>query len=290
MRFAVPLAVVVLLLTHSRARPCSLAEAPMPGALPADSATMNARPLLFALVEADPVLRHDNGAVVPLEVVDALAGTFSGHLLTRVWRPVEPLAAGKYVFEGAADPNTGMTTINFFVDPALPLEAPALGDATFHLTIDEPEEGGCGAMSSCDGVDFTQLELTLPTGGPELLRLELTNPATGHRRVELVAPSDFGGDHATVLLFNSPNRWPGSFKNTRMCVLATPLTDYGAIGPTADLGCFDPTRDDPRVNDTRGGCSTADPRGSMWLWLSVLLLAQARVRDLERTGERRAGR
>lgn len=281
MRLTVTLAALLLVAsTAPSALPCSLVEGPLPVNFPLPAATLNANPVFFSPVEVDPTLERVGGESVALEVDDDLAGTFNGFLLTRAWRPVEPLTEGMYLVNGIAAAHGGTAGMDFFVDPELPLELAPLTGATVHVTLDEPEEGGCGAISSCDDVDFTKLEVFVSEEAEvDFLRLELTNPKTGRRRVELVAVSPTGTGDRSVLLWNNSNRWPGSFKTTRMCVSATPFTDDGAIGPTADLGCFDPDDDDPRVTDTRG-CSTAGAEGSMGLWLGLLVVLRHRGRRL----------
>lgn len=254
---------------------CSLALGPDPASSPEPDETLHARPVFFVPVDTEPTLRRVGGAEseLELELAEDFASTFTGFTLTRAWRPTEPLAAGSYRIDGVATAGGGVIDFEFFVDPQLPTEAPALEGVTLAVRIDEPDEGGCGAMSSCDGVDFTKLELRVPETSPvTALRVEVRNPKTNLRRIELVDVPDFAQNgQRPVIIWNNPSRWPGSFKSARLCVTAQPLIDSGAIGPTLDLGCFDPDGEDPRVIDERG-CSTGHSNGPlMVVWLGLLV-------------------
>lgn len=257
------------------ARPCSLAAGPQPGALPRDSATLNARPLLFVQVDVEPTLTllEPTPTPIALELVDTLAGTFSGHTLMRAWRPAAPLATGQYLLVGAAHEGSPTNEVRFFVDPTLPLDAPALVDATLLVTLDDSSDSGCGF--SCG--NLTRLEIRVPEAtDADLLRIEVRNPRTGLRRIELAAIPSFAiNGLREVPIWNDQGRWPGSFRRAGMCVQVTPLTEFGAIGPTADLGCFDPQGDDPRVVD-ESGCGGATHGGTMGVWFALLFIIRAR--------------
>jgi len=267
-------------LAADRALPCSLAESPEPGFLTAEGTTTGPLPLFLSQVASQPqLIRVDDPTATPiaLETVEELSGMFVRFELTRVWRPAAALTSGQYRAVGVLD-TASMSEVTFFVDDTLIATPPTLSDITLAVTIDEPEEGGCGSFSSCDGVDFTRLDLTLPVDtSTDIFRLEINNPKTGLRRVELIRTPDFSGN-STITVFDNDNRFPGSFKRDRLCLTLTPIAEEGFIGAPFDVGCFDPDGDDPRVTDERG-CSTGQSgHGSMLIWLVALLLAHRATR------------
>ncbi len=267
-------------LAGGKALPCSLAENPEPGFLTAEGTTTGPLPLFLSQVTSSPqLIRVDDPTATPiaLETVEDLAGMFVRFELTRVWRPTAPLTSGEYQAVGIMD-TASQNEVIFFVDDTLVATPPTLSDVTLTVTIDDPEEGGCGSFTSCDGVDFTRLDLTLPAdASTDIFRFEIKNPKTGLRRIELIRTPEFSGD-ATIIVFNNANRFPGSFKRDRLCLTLTPIAEEGFIGEPFDVGCFDPDGDDPRVTDERG-CSTGQSgHSSMLIWLLALLLAHRATR------------
>lgn len=263
------------------ARPCSLVEGPEPGLLPAPGSTTGPLPALLAAVGIEPTLVRfgdPEGTPIPLVPDETLASLFIRFQLTRAWRPAAPLPSGQYRFMTGFDFEFPSDT-SFFVDAALAPEVLTLSDVTLLVTLDEPESPGCGSFTSCDDVDFTKLELSFPSTVPtDTFRLEIRNPKTGRRRLELVALPGFGSPAPSILVWDNPQRFPGSFKRDELCLSLTPISEDGTLGTLFDLGCFDPNRrGDPRILDQRGGCSTGHAGElSMLMWLVAVLALRAR--------------
>jgi hypothetical protein len=271
-------------LADGPAIPCSLIGGPMPGALPVDGATTGPLPLIVSGFGSQPGLEKvgdPHQTFIPLVRDAEFVGFFVNGQLGAAWRPPTPLEAGEYLVLGALTDGGGDPFPTIFVDPTLVDTKPTLGPVELRARLEEDDGVGCNVNDGdCSGVDGTSLTLDLPVDTePELFLLEVRNPKTNLRRVELVASPAFAGTTArTIFFLNNPQRFPGSLKSDRLCFTLTPISDEGVLGDLVDLGCIRPDDDDPRVNDTRG-CSTGGTNhGTLALWLAALLATRALTR------------
>lgn len=254
-------------------RACSLVEGPMPASLPVSGATTGPSPLLIGPATPNgTLLTRLDAPQTPIAVVvdETLTDLFVRTSPVRAYRPASPLPAGAYTWLGVHVGAGGPA--EFFVDPELAEAPPTVATPpTLSVTLSDPEESGCGGGTSCDGVDFTALTIVFPAGTePEIALLEVRNPATGARRVEIVALETWAPE-ARVLVWDNPERFSGSLKSTRLCFAIHPVSEEGFVGAAVDLGCVDPRGDDPRVTDERG-CTAGDTSADgLLLWLIFVL-------------------
>lgn len=258
------------------ARPCSVANGPLPGGRN-DGATVGPRPLVFGHADSMPVLyRVDDPAQAHIALVrdDFEPELFVGVHKASAWRPAEPLMAGEHRVDGVV---TSIGDDTFFVDPDLVAPPLGLGPVRLSVILHEPEGEGCfGASDSCGDVDFTRFIIELaPTTAVDDFLLAIENPRTGGRRVELVQT---GFAPHTIFGHDNPDRFPGSLKRDRLCFSLTPISEGGTVGQRMDLGCVRPSPDDPRVDDQRGCAGGAHGVSQLTIWLAALVVARGRLR------------
>lgn len=239
--------------------------------------TLGASPV-FATV-GDPPRIEDEATheVVAMVRIDDLDGLHSQSTALALWRPAAPLAdAHGYRVSGIAlDMVTG-----FDVDARLSDLAPPARSARLHLTLDGASATGCGDSSSCDGIDFTRLDILVAPPGdgsdmPEVYLLELTTPDDGDR-LRVVVSASFAPEadgSRRISTWNDPEDI-GRFERETVCAVVTPVESDGALGARIDLGCVSGRHPDGRVEDRRD-CSAA-PFDMAW-WLAALALMARRA-------------
>lgn len=180
------------------ARPCSLEPAPQRTDLHATAGatpTFGAMPVFVGVMGMAPNLidnaTHAEVAVVPVEGFTELFGVSSDLSL---WQPAAPLADRHvYTVDGTA-------LLVFAVDASLTALPSATREITVHLHLEDPhDESSCGTIDSCDGIDFTRLDITLgPIDGdvdpPRVYLLELSTPKDGDRMTAIVLASALRSD------------------------------------------------------------------------------------------------
>ena len=217
-------------------------------------------------------MSNEHGEVIPVEPVPELDGLIDHNGIT-AWRPVLPLPRGRYNWIGQVD--------SFFVDPDLDELSSGVTDATFSITLDEPDEDEAGCDdSTCRDIDFTNLAVTYRAPiEVSVVLLELSfaqgDSARFLARTSVAISSDDseGLELHEMLVQDRPGGSLPSYKSERVCVAITPFTLAGALGERIDLGCARPDDDDPRVTDTRSGCAGArhasDVVPLVLAWLSL---------------------
>lgn len=268
---------------------CSSAVGLVSGNLPqGQEVTLGSQPILVVRgLIGDPSLRSEQGVVVPVEAVHALDGLVDFNGIT-AWRPVSPLPRGRYEWFGSGE--------SFFVDPELDSLASRVTDATFSITLDEPDEDEAGCDdSTCRDIDFTKLAITYRAPIEEsVVILELT---TGQgdsarflaRAFAIMSSDEDGLELHKMLVQDRPGGVFPSYKSSRVCVAITPITVAGTLGSRIDLGCARPDDDDPRVTDTRSGCAGAVYAGELFPLAAACLLLLMR-RNLSKPGSAAVGK